>query len=310
MKKSNTCRLLLAALLVANQATHAYGAAYLHGLRGGASPSKKAQLNITRHNNNNGFGYGARSMVHHMERGGGRPTRTMRRKDRTKRNYSNPRFTPLSPPSSTDTEVLRKWRVEELADPTYDGSDAEGEMSISRPYLIRTDSGVAVLSSPRPSLAIESQVTTRRTSSRKMAIPKVDALLAMAYFCNAFAVTLPVILTPIIGSQLFQLSSSSQLTSFCAAVASVAIAGGGVGKLINGIVCQNMGGIATASNYLMGLGVSCFALSLASTTSIIPVPYMVAGMEFFSSALWVASSLILSNHYSKQPLLFAFNGGR
>lgn len=130
---------------------------------------------------------------------------------------------------------------------------------------------------------------------------KIDASVALVFFCNAFAITLPVILTPMI-AQSYGLSSN-QMTSFCAAVASVGIMGGGMGKLINGMVCQNIGGVRAASSYLLGLGVCSLLLSVS--TSLGSVRWLVAGMEFFSSAMWVACSMILSQHYSKSPISFA-----
>ena len=136
---------------------------------------------------------------------------------------------------------------------------------------------------------------------KRTSITKVDAIVASVYFCNAFAITLPVILTPMI-AKAYQLSPN-HLTSFCGAVASIGIMGGGLGKIINGIVCQRLGGITTASLYLLGTGWCSLLLSLS--TSLGSVRWLVAGMEFFSSAMWVASCLILSNHYAKEPLLFA-----
>jgi hypothetical protein len=44
---------------------------------------------------------------------------------------------------------------------------------------------------------------------------------------------------------------------------------------------------------------------LSCSTSLHSAQWMVAATEFCSSAIWVACSLILSNHYSKKPLLFA-----
>jgi hypothetical protein len=133
------------------------------------------------------------------------------------------------------------------------------------------------------------------------AIAKVDAIVSLVYFCNVFAITLPVILTPMVATA-YDLPPS-HLTAFCGAVASVGIMGGGLGKIVNGIVCQRLGGVPTASYYLLGAGLCSLLLSLS--TSIGSVKWLVAGMEFFSSAMWVACSLILSNHYAKEPLSFA-----
>lgn len=138
-------------------------------------------------------------------------------------------------------------------------------------------------------------------SKEKNASKQIDAALALVYFCNVFAITIPIVLTPMI-AKAYNLAPS-QLTSFSAAVASVAMMGGGVGKIINGIVCQRAGGITTASYYLLGLGFFSFLLSLSNAME--SVRWLIFGMEFCSSALWVACSLILSNHYSEAPLAFA-----
>jgi hypothetical protein len=120
--------------------------------------------------------------------------------------------------------------------------------------------------------------------------------MALVFSCNIFAITLPVIFTPMI-AEVYQLLLRA-LTSFCATIASVGIMGGGFGKLINGMVCQRLVGATTASHYLFGVG-SC-SLLLSLSTSFSSVKWMVAGMEFFSrSAIWVVCSLILSNHYAK-----------
>lgn len=149
---------------------------------------------------------------------------------------------------------------------------------------------------PQPPPLVKSSAKT--TTS---AIEKVDVIVALIYFCNAFAITLPVILTPMAAKT--YLLSPSQLTSFCGVVASVGIMGGGFGKVVNGIVCQRLGGVRTASYYLLGAGLCSLLLSMS--TSIDSVKWLVAGMEFFSSAMWVACSLVLSNHYAKEPISFA-----
>jgi hypothetical protein len=186
----------------------------------------------------------------------------------------------------------RKWS-EVYEQPTW--------MQIPPPPLVpraTAPRGEAVLAPPRqpqqPAVVINHKSTAPSFSI-------VDISVAAVYFCCAFAITLPIILTPMIAES-YQLSSPA-LTSFCATVASVGLLGGGVGKVVNGIVCQRMGGVATASMYALGLGLSSFALSCS--TSLHSAQWMVAATEFCSSAIWVACSLILSNHYSKKPLLFA-----
>jgi MFS family permease len=131
---------------------------------------------------------------------------------------------------------------------------------------------------------------------------KVDLLVSFAYFCTAFAITLPIILVPAIAYQEYQLSARA-LTTFCSTVASVAMIGAGSGKIINGIVCQKIGGVATASIYAAGMSICSLALSFSR--SLDSVRWIVAGMEFFSSAMWVAFSVIFSNHYKKEPMKIA-----
>jgi hypothetical protein len=167
--------------------------------------------------------------------------------------------------------------------------------------------GAAVLM-PRPSMRTPTPkflVATKQKKNSKAesssALSRVDVSVAMAYFCNAFCITLPIILAPMI-AQSYNLKSSD-LTTFCGKVASIAIMGGGFGKIINGLVCQKLGGITTASTYLLGLGASSLALSLS--TSLDAGQWLVAGMEFFSSAMWVSSCVVLSNHHAGNALKFA-----
>jgi hypothetical protein len=137
---------------------------------------------------------------------------------------------------------------------------------------------------------------------KNASLSKVDFVVPIIYLCCAFVNTLPVILIPAIVHQDHHLSKMA-MTSFCGTIASVAMIGGGIGKFINGIVCQRMGGVATASNYMAGLSLCTLILSFSKSLS--SVKWILAGSEFFFSAMWVASSLILSIQHSKEPIKFA-----
>eukprot|EP00980_Cylindrotheca_fusiformis_P021903 scaffold8740_cov113-Cylindrotheca_fusiformis.AAC.11 len=131
---------------------------------------------------------------------------------------------------------------------------------------------------------------------------RVDLFVPVAYFCAAFAVTLPVILVPAIGYQEYQLSTRA-LTSFSTTAASLAMIGGGSGKFINGLVCQRIGAVATAAIYLAGMSAWSLVLSLSKTKH--SVKWTVAGIEFCASAMWVACSIIFVNRYGKEPIKVA-----
>ena len=125
----------------------------------------------------------------------------------------------------------------------------------------------------------------------------VDVALAATYFCNIVVLTLPVLLVPLMAPD------PSTAASFAAKVASVATLGGGIGKFVNGFVCQAFGAQTSSAVYLVGSAVSYLLLSMMpSTASVRPI---LAAVEFFASLQWTACLVVLTNHYEAQPAKLA-----
>ena len=128
-------------------------------------------------------------------------------------------------------------------------------------------------------------------TQEKSAKKTLDLAVCFAYFCNVFAVSLPIILLPMIAAERPGVSPAA----FCAAAASVSALGAAFGKFINGFVCQYTGGRNSSVLYLFGMATCTFLLSTLKT-NLNPVLF---AMEFFASVQWVACSVLLQNHYGK-----------
>ena len=76
---------------------------------------------------------------------------------------------------------------------------------------------------------------------------------------------MPVILIPLISAEPYEpgIILTENSAAFAGAIASVSFIGGGMGKLINGFVCQSLGGRTSGVIYLLGLA---FFSTLLSTT--------------------------------------------
>jgi len=158
----------------------------------------------------------------------------------------------------------------------------------------------SALNTARPS----SMNFSGKEGSQQNGINKLDKAIFATYFCTAFAVTLPVDLMPMIaGEQAASAGSGFVIAAFVAATASISTFCGGLGKLINGFICQGLGGRFSSSLYLIGMSLSLVLLSLNEQIS--NFGYILGGLEFCSSMQWTACSLILANHYSQDPAKFA-----
>ena len=81
--------------------------------------------------------------------------------------------------------------------------------------------------------------STTKTATRA-AFSKVDYAVFISYFCNICVYTLGVLTVPAIAAE--HNLSPQKAAAFCASMASLAPLGGFVGKLVNGFVCQKVGG--------------------------------------------------------------------
>ena len=166
------------------------------------------------------------------------------------------------------------------------------------------------------------------SSSNTSLLSKIDVGAFFIYFCTSVTMTLPVLIVPMMDVELQQQIRSSstattgsahQALSLAATVASMAPLGGGIGKLVNGFVCQAMGGSRSSKLYFVGsalasLGLASISLSSSTATTatlltkvLSPhnVGWMVAAIEFCASIQWTVCSLIMSRYYATQPKLFA-----
>ena len=144
------------------------------------------------------------------------------------------------------------------------------------------------------------QNVIRGVQSKMEKIEPFDAAIIVTYACAQIAITLPVILIPVIAADPFAPNALSIMdpvlspSAMVGRVVSLSSLGLGTGKLLNGFICQAIGGRVAGSVYLLGMAV--FALFLSTTSS--AHAYAIAGMEFCASMMWTASLVLLSSRYS------------
>jgi len=134
-----------------------------------------------------------------------------------------------------------------------------------------------------------------------------DMAIFGTYCCAIIAITLPVVLLPLIAADPIlsgTISSTVPKLSGSALIASIA----GIssffaasGKFLNCFICQAIGGRCTAQVYL--LGVSIFSILLSNTS--LYHGLFIGGMEFCFCIMWTASTVMLSNRYQENPSKFA-----
>jgi sugar phosphate permease len=136
-------------------------------------------------------------------------------------------------------------------------------------------------------------VTTR--SSTKL--DTLDLALFVTYFCTVVTSCFMFVTLPSIAAEF--VTHPEAVTAFVAGVASTAPLGGGVGKLVNGFVCERLGGKQSSWIYLVGLG--CLSLSLSNAKSAASIGLLLAGCEFLTSIQWTSAISILDVHYKDHP---------
>jgi hypothetical protein len=142
-------------------------------------------------------------------------------------------------------------------------------------------------------------VTTQETTVP--ALSKMEFALFATYFCNMAAVNISVVTVPAMAAAHF--TSKQALAAFIVGVAAMASLGGGVGKIVNGFVCQRLGGRRASYIYLVGLSMLCLAMSV--TTSLAPIGMLLVGYEFLASIQWTSLCQILDQNYREKPELMA-----
>jgi len=127
-----------------------------------------------------------------------------------------------------------------------------------------------------------------------------DAAIVTTYVCTQIAISLPVIMIPVIAADPFGpgVVNTMNTATFVGAIVSFSTLGAGCGKVVNGFVCQAIGGRQSGMIYMLGL--AFFSLILSTTYSI--HGYAIAGMEFCASMMWTAMTVLLSERYEKDAV--------
>ena len=173
-------------------------------------------------------------------------------------------------------------------------------------------------------VATTTKTTATTTTTALPPISKIDIGTFGIHFCAAVTMTLPVMIVPMMDLELLAGSTAAAAASTTAAAVSLAAMmatwaplGNGIGKLVNGVVCQAVGGRRSSKLYFVGS--IFFNAALASLTltagpnargfpALLTPQYLgliVAGLEFCASIQWTVCSLFLSRHHRHNPAAFA-----
>lgn len=152
------------------------------------------------------------------------------------------------------------------------------------------------LAAPEPSSPV---VPKTKKAKKDDKLSKIDFAIFVTYFCNIAVVTLSVVTVPAIALE--HNLSPSATAAFCASMASMAPLGGFVGKLVNGFVCQYLGGQRSSWVYLLALSSLCLGMSFSN--SLASVGLFLVGFDFFSSIQWTSISSVLNQQYFRNSRL-------
>ena len=130
-------------------------------------------------------------------------------------------------------------------------------------------------------------------TEKKASLSRVDIAIASTYFCNMLAINLSVITVPVMAAE--YLSSKKAVATFVATVTAMVSAGGAVGKIFNGFVCERFGGRMASWTYLACLCLVCLGMSFSK--SLAPIGLTLAVSEFLCSIQWTAICDVLEKHY-------------
>jgi len=165
---------------------------------------------------------------------------------------------------------------------------------------------VAVVEAPIIDDTAAETATDAAADEAAVGLSKMDVALFATYFCNMAVVTLSVVTVPAMVMEHFATTTTtatSTAAAFVAGVASLAPLGGGVGKIVNGFVCQRLGGRQASWMYLVGM--SALSMAMSMTTSLAPIGMILIGYEFLASIQWTSICDVLDQHYRQKPQLMA-----
>jgi hypothetical protein len=157
--------------------------------------------------------------------------------------------------------------------------------------------------------AATATATATEDATKGIPLSKIDIGTFGIHFCAAVTMTLPVMIVPMMDAELLA-STAMRGSSLAATMASMAPMGNGIGKLVNGLVCQQWGGPKSSRRYFLGSILATTALASIVLTSggflgTNNLGYFVGGIEFFASIQWTVCSLFLAQYYRQSPALFA-----
>lgn len=138
-------------------------------------------------------------------------------------------------------------------------------------------------------------------TKKKFDVSKTDVAVFVTYFCNLIVLTSGVLTIPAIAAE--HNLSPHATAAFCASMASLAPLGGFVGKLVNGFVCQKLGGQWSSFFYMVIL--AALSLGMSFTKTLAPVGFFVVGIDFLCSIQWVAICAVMEQNYRQKPHLKA-----
>jgi hypothetical protein len=151
----------------------------------------------------------------------------------------------------------------------------------------------------RKKIRAQKALAAKPATAAKENLNKVDYAIFVTYFCAITCLTLSVVTVPAIASD--HNLSPHATAAFIASMASLAPLGGFAGKLVNGFVCQHLGGQRSSWVYLLAISSLCLGLSVS--TSLSSLGLFLLGFEFLCSIQWTAISSVLDSHYRQNPKL-------
>jgi len=186
-------------------------------------------------------------------------------------------------------------------------------LTVAEQELIQEEAALVDATTTAATTTADAAVTTKLPP-----LSKIDIGTFGIHFCAAMTMTLPVMIVPMMDMEIAARSALMMGTGGVAAASTLAATmacmapmGNGLGKLVNGVVCQQMGGAKSSRLYFMGSALASMALAsvtLTATSGLLTpacLGYFVAGIEFCASIQWTVCSLFLSQHYKSSPALFA-----
>lgn len=167
--------------------------------------------------------------------------------------------------------------------------------------MIYTNDGLS--SQSKPFLQQPRLIAEKARAALPARLNALDAKLCAAYMCSIIAITTPVVLLPSIAADHIPPSESTAAVAGSALVASLTALssmGGAIGKFTNGFICQSIGGRNSATRYLAGLSFFSFLLSTSAKIHGLAL----IGMEFCSSIMWTAMTVIIAEEYANDQEKF------